>query len=529
MTIQDTVPITTLERAISNDVITSLDLVNREISETIRALVRNFLVDIASNTPTISVRTHVASGLNVEQTSGYTITVNPGILCQQVDPSPPDVPAPDTFDSSYRFGLLMTAEDVGDPWDATTAFWLLQGRVERETTLQEFRDIWNPVTELFAPSGAPLDKRYESQVEFSWKKGTATDIPLPDTGWAPIGWVARSATYVAITTAVLGSMSIQIEDLSPETSESGRALRKNFRMQSKYGLGRPDNVAGFFDLHLEAEVGGLKCYAKTRTGGAGMQITHTSYIEAASAAALGNEWVWGYVYLAPLPDAMPKKVWNGGSNVDHNGVLVVSRTLPDENGQNLVALTPPAPMTNYVIPIGGAAHVGFIRAGVGGITNTKPLIVSADGKGTMNFREFNSGNFQLNQGNGFLGPAGSPYLLDLLGPFGTEDQPHGVGLECVLRHVTLPGAPPVAAALETTFGMGAGATSDDTTVPTAWPWMMLSCTALQHAKFWLHPQPNDMTMSITFVPRTLALGNSGGGAADGVGVIEEAGVIGFQF
>lgn len=524
---QDGIPITTLERAVSTDVVNAQELISRSVAEITSAMTRYMETSINSGQSAQYARTHVASGLSVNVILGGTsIGVSPGILMQSVPASPPQVPAQGTFDSYYRFGLLMSQEDVGDPWDTTSAWWLLEGRVVRNTTLSEVRDIYNPALGTFAPSGAPIDKRYESQIEFQWTKGTAIDLPVNTAGWAPIGWVYRAAGGGLITVNNAGTMSVQLEDIVPGTTPSNQVVRKRYTWKDTYGIGRAGAGSAWWDL--AADVAGLRCYSQSGDD----DWKTAAFIEATSIAPLNVQYTWGYVYLAPLPDAMPKKVGYVGltSSAIVNGVMIISRTPPDQFGRNSIALTPPPPFSNYTVPIGGAAHVAVVRSNGAGLASI-PTIQTADGRGRTAFRQFNSNNFPLTQGNAYIGPAGPAYNLATLGPGATEDVPWGVALECVLQHTDVPlrAAPPVAYAAEITMGMGVGGFSDNVGSPASFPRMMLSTTDLDVREFWLFPESADLTLNVSFVPRSNAMANSGGGAADCVGVAAEAGLIGWQF
>jgi len=519
MPIQDSVPVATLERSVSTDFTTFQNLVNRSIAELAASLIRTIEVNIVPTAPTTTVRSHVASGLQID-TNGATIYVRTGFLIQNVSPSPPDVPTPDAFDSDYRFGLHLADEDVTDPWDGTSAFWLLEGRVERETTLQEFRDIYTPASQTFAPSAVPLDKRYESQIEFQWIKGSATDIPTPTAGWAPIGWAYRPIGGGAISENVVGSLSIQLEDLAPKSSAIGRANVQSYRYGSTQGIGRASTG---INCDFQAEANGLKLMYQ----GSGLQIKSAEYVVAADVAALAAAGTIGYIYLAPLPDAMPSKTHNASSITYARGVLILSRTRPNEFGMNNAAITPPAPFTNYTIPAKTAAHVGIIRSNGAG-TAIEFVSCSRSGHGRVNAKEFNNGTFQLAQGNGYLGPAGPSYTLVNLGPGGTEDVPWGVQLECYLEHDIIDTAA-AATSIEMTFGMGTGGAADDIAQPLLWPQMTLSTKAWTVREFMLYPQPNDLTMTVAFRPLDTAGVNTGGGAADGGTNVFYAGWHGFQF
>lgn len=521
MAIQDSIPVTTLERTVSNDFVQAQALLNRQLAEVVASLTRTIEVTTGGTPPTSTVRSHVASGLQIDAAGGITVYVRPGILIQNVTPSPPSVPTPDTFDSSYRFGLLMSAEDVTDPWDGTSAFWLLEARVVRETTLSEKRDIFNTATLTFALSAVNLDKRYESQIEFQWTKGTATDIPAHTAGWAPIGWCYRAAGGGAISESDVGSMSIQLEDIVPASTDLGRANVGSYFCQTDGGIGR---ASGSILCDFQAEVGGYKVVYKNDVA---VTIKSSTYTVAADVAALTNTGTIGYIYIAPLPDAIPSKVPFSGAASRVRGVLVLSRTAPDDYGTNSGNITPPAPFTNYVIPAGTAAHVGIIRSnGVG--SAIEYVHVTKGGVGTMNARLFNNNVFPLQQGNSFVGPAGPSYNLAVLGPGGTEDVPYGVDLRCFIRHGILDAAA-TAKGIEIAFGMGPALVGDDTATPGNFPGFVLDTDVLQSKEFELHPMSGDLTLTLAFVPRNASMANTGGGAADGGATVLSAGYYGFRF
>jgi hypothetical protein len=522
MPIQDSVPVETLERTVETDFENFQDMANRSVAELAASLVRTLEIPTGGTAPTTTVRTHVASGLQIDA-AGAAINVRPGFLIQNVAAAPPDVPTPGAFDSSYRFGLHLASAVQADPWDASTAFWLLQARVVRTTTLSEVRDIFDAILQVFNPSAAPLNKRYESQVEFAWKKGTATNIPTPDAGYAPIGWVYRPAGFAAITEANCGSLSIQLEDLAPRSFDESGVNRASFRYNSTNGIGRSSTTA-YCDL--AADVYGLKCRFKA-SAAVPYEPLNSAYVPTADAAALAFAGTIGYVYIAPLPDAMPSKVHGAPVGAKVRGMIVTSRTAPDSLGRNSGNITPPAPFSNYSIGAGTAAHVGIVR--VDSAPNSIEFVAtSRTGHGRMEAREFNNNNFPLTQANGYTGPAGPGYNLAVLGPGGTEDVPYGVQLECFLEHTDLDVAA-VAKAIETTFGMGAGGAADLIATPTLWPRMMLDTDTLQSKEFALYPQDSDLTMTVAFVPRTVTLAVSPGGAADGGNTDERAGWHGFQF
>lgn len=497
MPIQDTVPETTLERWVSDDFNDAQALLNRQLAEIVRAMVRTLEVSNPYAPPAAAVRPHVASGLSIEQSGGSTIVVNPGVLMQQVSASPPDVPAPGTLDSSYRFGLLLAAEDVTDPWDGTSAWWTLGARVERETTLSEIRDIYNPtaVPPTFTPSAAAIDKRYESQPEFLWKKGTATAIPASlAAGYAPIGAVYRPVGGGNINDSNVIQLSMQLEDISHQTGSAGHPVRNDFRFRSEEGIGA---VVSGFRFSLDAEIGGARCWAKTT---AVMDLRDSTTMEAASAAALLVSNTWGYVYLAPVDGMMPSGVHPG---MQHKGAVIVSRTPPDDFGRNTATLTAPDPINRTVVA-GDAVCIAILRSQG---ASWQFCDIGSDGEGRVEIREFNNDAFPMNSGNAY-GNTGSPWALSTIGPGGTEDVPYGVHLKCFVDPTAID-VTATALALETTFSL-----APDSASATRYPRHLLSTRTGRTLRFELYPRdgaltPANMALTVTYAPRDAAMASAG--------------------
>jgi hypothetical protein len=422
MTIQDTVQITTLERAVSTDVNNMQALINRQLAEVVRTSARALVVDEGNIAPTVTVRPHLASGLNVNQTGGTSIIVNPGILMQQVSPSPPDVPAPDTLDSSYRFGMLMAAEDVGDPWDATNAYWLLEARVERETTLSEIRDIYNPATSTFAPSAAALDKRYESQPEFQWTKGTAAALPATTAGYAPIAGLWRPVGGGAITDIDVFQLIGQIDGLSNLYSVVGENSRDSYRFfgDIDFGVGASNNV----QFKLSGEVMGRKLWAKSIKD---VVLRHADYIDPTDIGLIATAGVWWYIYLCSVDDRVPSGLY---ADIEHVGCLVVSRTPPDLYGTNSAGLTVPDPVGGTV-NANEAIHIGlFYSTGVGAAVDS--IDVSDNGEGMIVPLDL------LTMQNGDVPPYQDTNTFNyaVLGGGATELIPYGVHCKMLLQEDT---------------------------------------------------------------------------------------------
>jgi len=472
------------------------------------------------------------SGLAVSQSAGATIVVSAGVLFQNVAASLPDVPAAGALDSPYRFGISLSQEDVGDPWDGTAAWWLLESRVVRVTTLNEARDIFNPALGTFA-AGPAIDKQYEAQIEFQWTKdpvGFATALPTPTVGWAPTGWCVRPMVYAAITDDMVGGMGLQVEDIVGHDVEDGKAVRRNMRFRQANVAdsdGVSASVARTYKFDLEAEINGIKVYARTIDGGV-CQLDST-FIEAVSVAALNVGGTWGYVYLASGGD------WGNPSNfygplnpeVVHRGVLLISRVPPDAHGLNSGAITHPLPLPLTLDP-GEAVHIGYIRSA--GAGSHYFIDVSSKGVGRIALRELVNGAFPLTQANGYVGPAGpgvSNYNLAVLGPGATEDIPWGAtSVKCVLEHTAVDAAA-VAMAVEMTHSMTTAAGLGDSPTATNYPRMMLPTDVPVSKEFDLYTRASNLEMRVTFVPLTAALANTGGGAAHGGNNAFRTAMIGF--
>jgi hypothetical protein len=510
--IQDGIPLTTLERAVSTDVVNAQELGMRMTMELQRAKARRFET-VAGGAPAAPVRTHLASGLNVQQSGGVTVTMGAGILAQEVSPSPPDVPTPEALDSSYRVGLNFQAVDVTDPWDNTGSFWLLEARVTRETTLSEVRDIYNPATSTFSPSAAAIDKRYEAQLETRWRKDPvsfATQFPGNSAGWAPIGGVWRPAVFGAITDADVFNLSVQLEDLVEHATDDGRAVRHDMRLYGNQGVG---TVSSDFIHVFDAEIQGLRLFANTEDGQVS-DFRDSTIMEAGSVAAMQVADTWGYVYLTALTDRVPSGVY---SNIHHRGALVVSRTAPDYYGRNSGAITVPAPFVEN-IAAGDAVLVGCVRSA--GVATWHWIDVSSSGVAACYRKQFNNNNFPLTTANNYQGPGGSPINLGVTGPGGTEDVPFGVVIKgyCQPIQITTGLA---ANAVEILFSM-----PGDSTTYTDYVRMLMGTEQLNTEFFELHPRAANLTMTITATGRSTLMALVGIGAGT-LGNEYEAGICGF--
>jgi len=411
MAIQGTVPVTTLERVVSQDFNRAQDIINRTVVEAFRVWAREIRSGL---TPIQADVTNVASGLTVVQSAGTNVVVNPGLLAQDVAASPPAVPTPGALDSDYRIGLQLSTHDPGDPWDATAAWWLLEARVVRTTTLSEARDIFNPATETFAPSGAPLDKQYESQIEFAWKKGTASQIPTPTAGFARIGALYRPALGGAITDADIVQLVAQVDDLSSHVGINGTAKRDNFRFRVD-----PTTLDATFSLAGQSD--GVRVWAHGHTA---QTLRSVVFIDPGDVGDIATADLWWYVYLAAGNGCLPSNLY--GANIDHRGLIIVSRTPPNESGTNSGAIQSPDPFP-ATIGTGKAVHLGCF-AGSGAGANMAPIDVADNGEGVI---PDDYAVIGLTAANSYLN--GTPTDFGILGPGATEAVPYGVDLELEIR------------------------------------------------------------------------------------------------
>lgn len=404
MTIQDHIQYNTLERVISDDANNAQNLSGRERAEMFRALAREFEVAVPANAP---VRSHVCSGLNVSVSGGTSFVVGPGLLGQQIAASPPQVPTPGALDSSYRFGINYTNASVADPWDASDAYWLLQARVEQVVALQETRDIYNPTTQVFAPSGAPIDKRLESQIVYTWKKGTATALPSPDAGQCPLAGVFRPIGGGAIAIDDVFQLAIRVSDLSNFKSEQGANKRSKFRWGSVEGItaNSPD-----VQFDLAGEIDGVKLFARTT---ADVVINDVEFLDPSDVAVHNVADYWWYVYLAKVGDQLPCNLY---SNIEHRGVIVASRVPPDDKGRNQALIDVPDPIGGTVAA-GDAVHVAMYRST--GTTNIES--VQCNDRGEASIQSILC--FTMTTGDGWQDT--NTFDFATLGPGGTELLPYG--------------------------------------------------------------------------------------------------------
>jgi len=419
MAIQDSIPINTLERAVSTDVVTAQDLINRSVVNAMQCLARS---KIWGTPPVITTRPHVAGGLVLRQSAGVP-NLTAGMLMQWVAPNPPDVPAAGTFDSYYRIGYRQDSGNLTDPWDAANRWWLLQARVVRDDALVENRDIYNPVLGTFAVGG-PFTKRYESLVEYAWKAGTATTIATEDAGYAPIAGLYRPAGGGAVTDADVVNLAIQIDDLNNVMSVQDVAIpgSKRFYLDVA-GFGTADDIAKF---RLSGEVAGVKLWAKTTTG---VQIRTATFIDPAYIGSIGVDGLWWYIYLGTQANRVPSGIYAG---VDHRGYLIASR-VPPTAGVNSAQLSVPDP-NGGVIAIGDAVHVGYFRAN-GILQNIDYIDVTVDGDAMIDEIPFSGAvAFAMNQGNTY---GSGVYNLAITGAGGTEQMPWGCHWLTLIRPISL--------------------------------------------------------------------------------------------
>ena len=539
MALQDTVPLETLEKAVSTDLNNQHDLLNRQIAEVTRAILASTNVtQHPPLNPSRWVRGQVASGLIASQSAGTTIVVGPGVLAQQVPANPPSVPAPGTFDSSYRFGLQLTpALDVTDPWDATGSWWLLEARVIRYLALSEQRWIYNPVLHAFALSGAPLDKRYESRIEFRWRKDPAnfaTELPPFSPTWAPIAFCYRPVGGGAITDNMIGQLSYQAEDVDNGDTTDGLAKRVSMRLRRTNDADTSGIDAAVvtttYHMNLAGTIKGTRLWA--RTPDAVTVDLDAAYTDPTSVAALNVAGTWGYVYLAPIYDAggvvvgVPSACV-GSDHLEQRGMLVVSRVAPTREGLNSGAITPPLPYPQTcVIPAGGAVHLGMIRSA--GVWSHSYISISDKGEARIAIRQLNNNNFQENAGNNFIGPAGPTYTLATAGPGGTEDLPWGVtAVRCVWEAATADAAA-VALNIQIVHCMRTGAGLGDVVTAAEYPRPFISTDVGGQHFFDLYPRSNDQDMTVTYTPLDANFADTGGGVPDGGNCTFRLCMIGFR-
>jgi len=509
MSTTDNVIFNTYERAVSDDSNDLQSLLSRQTMEAFQAVARRTLT---GGNPIGDVRDHIASGLNCKLVTG-NVVVETGVLGQLVSASPPDVPAPGALDSSYRIGFLFADETMADPYDGTQAWWLLQGRVERDLTLQETRDIYNPGTQTFVAT-PNIDKRYESVVVLEWKKGTSTTIASPDAGYATIGAVYRNTGGPAITADDIVTLSVQVDDVSNHTSNNGSVKRTNFRFYTNNG---EENFSTGVGFNLSGEVNGKKLLANA----APLDLETATFVSPDDVGLIGTARVWWYVYLYAPTDMMPSNLY--GSGIEHRGCLVVSRVAPDENGSNSATITVPNPIGG-TIAANTAVHLAVFSKAAGIFYDF--ISIRSCGAGRVDKREFNlggGGSFIMNAGNTYQQ---GTHNLATSGAGATEDVPYGVALEGYIETDVLDNTA-TAFALEVLFQMQRDSSisivssfAHHITIPEPYS-----------AKFWLEPahDSSNLTIRVIIQQRTNIWATTAfSGAAFGT-VAFEAGLYSIRF
>lgn len=508
MPVQDRVPITTLERAVSADFNTEGDLNNRSIVEVLRAFSRRKIQGGLVAATTLDL----CSGFFLTQAAGVP-WITKGLLAQAnfVVDIPNDVPAVGTFDDpDYRFGVQLADAILADPWDATSAWWLLEARVIRPTTLSEVRDIYDPATQTFAP-GAAIDKRYESQIETAWKKGTATNIAAPDAGWTPIAGLYRPIGGGAIATNDVVQLSCQFDDLVPVDSatKTGHRIDKRFFVNNG-GLGTIDDEAKF---SLAGIVAGKRLYIKDSLG---TQLRTAVFIDPSDAALLAVSGYWWYLYLCAPGGCVPSNLYT--STVDHRGMLIASRVRPNDHGTNSAAIDVPAPLNTIAAQVGtgDAVHVGMFRAsGVG--ADMEYIDVTSGGHGRINPILLLGANLT---GANQYGQTLSPYNVATAGVGGSEELPYG----CHWRGYTVPVAFDAAEVTAYSVRQSVRFSTDTTGLV-----FRYNLRGHEMGRFELTPREFDLTLIVASQADNIQLAASAGGWADVGGDSHAMGVDGIDF
>jgi hypothetical protein len=510
--LQDGVPINTLERAVSDDVVIMQELLARQIAEMARVLTLQNYKQLGSGTQI--TRSNVSSGLMCG-TNGTQIYMHPGILAQLITSySPPSVPAPGSNDSSYRFGVKYELEYIADPWDVSSAWWLLEARVIQETTLSENRDIYNPTLGTFAPSG-PFAKQYENSIEWKWNKGTPTTIAARTAGWAPIMAVYRDIAGGVIASTDIINLSIQFEDLdycySGGTPPMTRRDSMRFRMVSD-GIGGGGDYSA---VNLSGAINGMKCFAYQKQSGSTTSFRNVDFIDPGDVGVLATADIWWYLYIVPVYDEKCPQGMYGF--LYHRGIVVCSRVPPNDEGSNSASIDLPP-------PIGGSASEGeglflAVWRSDGVLNDIHYIDIASNGEGKVNRWEFENNNFLMNVGNSYHAGA---HNLATTGPGGLEDVPYGCHLKCFVESSNLDNVS-VAESIEVVWGLPL-----DSIVFLDYPRCLLSCRNHMHRLFELTPKGGALTLTLTTEAKTAALAASGGGIGDGGGNAYRAGIWGIR-
>lgn len=409
----------TLERSTSTQKNEAQTLGNRLLAECMRALT---IKKQMGGTHTPSNRAHVASGLFVT-TDGSQLTVGTGALFQEVTANPPDVPTPEALDSSYRIGLNLSAINIADPATASDRYWLIEARVVRNVTLTETRDIFNQTTQSFQSQSVP--KRQESQIETQVVEGTATAMPTPTTGWAPLALVFRPAGGGTIVNDQIIQMSTQLSDFTNVDSSDGANSRSSLRFKTTGARPSANTTVSF---NLAAEIDGQKLFARSNADTGIRLPINTDPTYSGIRTTTGY---WWYVYLAPVPgNITPSNLY--GSDIEHRGLLVNSRVAPDLNGRNSAAISVPEPLSGS-IATGDAAFVGVFKAN--GTSGYNFIDVSKSGHAHIAEDNIMTAQGTPNYGNGFA------LNLDTGGPGSTEDLPFGCYFICRISTVAVDTTP----------------------------------------------------------------------------------------
>lgn len=338
---------------------------------------------------------HVVLGGLMVSPSGTNVQVAPGALLQY---SATVVPTPGALDSTYRLGVVRSAQLAVAPAPGSDTYYLLTARVKEVTASTESRDILDAGSGNFVATMVP--KRVERQLEFRFEAGTATNFPLPsDFDWKVIAGVFRPAGGGSVLPQHLYDMRLLANPKTAFVSDAGvvagwpGGLRRRSYSTGKFtssGTQAADRFATFdVDGELQGQTVWVHCHDASSAQLAAMTTATQDPSNTPSAAAAGS---WYFVYLAlfagvaPVGQGLRYFVSGslgspelGRSNV--RGVLVES-TVPPSNSSssqggmtNSASLSLPPPFNAQVVQARTAILVGaFRRSQANGFTPA-----SADG------------------------------------------------------------------------------------------------------------------------------------------------------
>lgn len=331
----DNIQINTRERPYSTDINNLQSMLGRTLLDLMQY---SQSLRVLTQPVEASGRNVIAGGL-VASPSGNDVSIGAGALLQY---SATIVPTPGPLDSTYRIGINRAAETVVMPAPGVTTYYLIEAQMVNVTATTESRDILDPGTGQFVPTLVP--KQIQREVQFQLLTGGA-NAPAPTGGdWVPIAIVRRPGGGGAVASSDIIDVR-RIADFGVQKPATP-AMINNMLDTLNY----PANEVAI-NVEYNGPQGLRGAVTTTATDVTAAAIVSPSVVLAASTKF--------YLYLAPWStlSLSPRQY---GTNLQYEGVLVLSGVAPTAAGTNSALITLPAPFGVTDAPTGSAYLIGTL-------------------------------------------------------------------------------------------------------------------------------------------------------------------------